>query len=115
VLPGGAPQSAAIAAIHAGTQIDGDMARIRSAVRGDLLRISVAGRLTTADMGRLEHACSPALIRRPANLELDLRGVTYVDATAIALIRRIAERGAHLLGVPRVLEDAVSENSDRHA
>ena len=61
------------------------------------MHVSIAGRLTTADMGRLEHACSPALTRHPANLELDLRRVTYADATAIAVIRRIVQRGARII------------------
>jgi len=91
------------------------MARIRSGARGGLLRVNVAGRLTTADMGRFEHACSPALTRRPANLEIDLRRVTYADATAVAVIRRMTERGAQLIDIPRILEDAVGGNSEHPA
>jgi hypothetical protein len=73
------------------------MARIRSGYRGNLMRVSIAGRLTMADMGRLEHACAPALTRQPANLEIDLRRVTFADDTARAVIHRFAQRGAQLI------------------
>jgi hypothetical protein len=73
------------------------MARLRIAERNGVLRVIVSGRLTTGDMSRLERACSPALISQPPNLELDLHAVTYVDATAEAIVGRIAERGARVL------------------
>jgi ABC-type transporter Mla MlaB component len=72
------------------------MAQIRSARRGDMLRVTVSGRLSTRDMGRLEHACAPALTSRLARLELDLRRVTHADATATAVLERISERGARI-------------------
>jgi hypothetical protein len=49
-------------------------------------------------MGRLEHACAPALVSHPPNLELDLRRVTNADATAGAVIERISQRGARITG-----------------
>src|SRR5688572_27693747 len=70
------------------------MARIRSTRKPQVLRVTVTGRLTRADMGRLERACSPALVSNPPNLELDLGCVTFVDATARAVIDRIERRGA---------------------
>lgn len=73
------------------------MARLRAAQRKGVLRVTVSGRLTGADMRRLERACGPALISEPPNLELDLQAVTYVDATAHAIISRIASRGARVL------------------
>jgi hypothetical protein len=48
-------------------------------------------------MRRLERACAPALVSQPPNLEIDLHAVTYVDATAQAIVGRIAERGARVL------------------
>jgi anti-anti-sigma regulatory factor len=72
------------------------MARIRSALHGEVLRVKVSGRLRITDMGRLEHACAPALISHAANLELDLRRVTYIDATATAVLERISQRGARI-------------------
>jgi hypothetical protein len=47
-------------------------------------------------MGRLEHACAPALTSHPANLELDLRRVTHIDGTATAVLERICQRGVHV-------------------
>ena len=73
------------------------MAQIRSARRGDALRVSVSGRLSIGDMRRLEHACAPALTSHEANLELDLRRVTQLDATATAILERISQRGARVV------------------
>ncbi len=72
------------------------MARIRSARHGDLLRVKISGRLSIGDIGRLEHACAPALTSHEANLELDLRRVTDIDATATAVLERISQRGARV-------------------
>jgi anti-anti-sigma regulatory factor len=72
------------------------MARIKSADRGELTRVTIAGRLTGRDMGRLEHACSRALASHPIHLELDLRQVTYLDSTAQAVLRQLAHRGARI-------------------
>ena len=72
------------------------MARIRSAQQGDLLRVTISGRLSTDDMGRLEHACAPALTSVQPNLELDLRGVTHADATAAAVLERMGRRGIRI-------------------
>ena len=64
---------------------------------GDTTRVIVSGRLTAADMGRLEHACAPGLLASPSPLHLDLRAVTSADATAAAVLRRIAGRGARVV------------------
>ena len=85
-----APPGAVIALLRA-------MARLRAAQRNGVLRVRVSGRLTRADMRRLEWACAPALVSQPPNLELDLQAVTYVDATAHAIVSRIAARGARVL------------------
>lgn len=61
---------------------------------GAVTRVLVSGRLSAADMGRLEHACAPALTTESAALELDLRGMTDADRTARALIERMVHRGA---------------------
>jgi anti-anti-sigma regulatory factor len=72
------------------------MARIRTAHRADCTVVTVTGRLTAIDMGRLEHACSPALITPAVHLEIDLRGVTHTDPTAAAVLQRMTKRGAVL-------------------
>lgn len=77
------------------------MARIRSTQSGDCRVVTVAGRLTAYDMGRLEHACSPALITAAPQLEIDLRRVTFTDPTAAAVLQKMRARGAILTtGVP---------------
>jgi hypothetical protein len=72
------------------------MARIRSARHGDVLQVTVSGRLSVGDMGRLEHACASALTSQAADLDLDLRRVTHIDASASALLERISQRGARI-------------------
>ena len=72
------------------------MARISSTQQGGQTLVRVRGRLTASDMGRLERACSPALVSAAARLSIDLRAVTGTDATAIALLERLASRGAVL-------------------
>jgi hypothetical protein len=83
------------------------MARIRTSGTADALRVRVAGRLTMEDMGRLEHACAPALVRHPLQLELDLRAVTSLDATARAVIGCFTARGATVVAQTPVPSTAV--------
>jgi hypothetical protein len=70
------------------------VARIRTTRRAECTVVIVTGRLTAADMGRLEHACSPALTSRALRLEIDLRRVTDSDDTATAVVQRMVDRGA---------------------
>ena len=72
------------------------MARIRMLRSRAPHVVVVTGRLTAADMGRLEQACAPALVTDPLWLEIDLRGVTHTDSTALAVIQRLVARGAVL-------------------
>jgi hypothetical protein len=72
------------------------MARIRAGRHGDMLRVTISGRLSLDDMGRLEHACAPALTSDQPNLELDLRRVTHTDATAAAVLDRLGRRGVRV-------------------
>jgi hypothetical protein len=88
------------------------MARIRTVHRGPETCIVFTGRLTAADMGRLEHACGPALTREPLRLQLDLRRVTTIDRTAAAMIDRLKLRGATAFGAPQAADaDARDERS----
>jgi hypothetical protein len=59
--------------------------------------VIVVGALAAADMGRLEHACAPALLQEPLPLEIDIRRVTRMDGTAAAVLDRLARRGARIL------------------
>jgi hypothetical protein len=70
------------------------MARMKISRSGGTTRIRIAGRLTAADMGRLERACAAALIVQPLRLNVDLERVTEMDATAAAVLARLNARGA---------------------
>jgi anti-anti-sigma regulatory factor len=72
------------------------MGRIRTTRKHGCILVTVEGRLSAADMGRLEHACSQELTSRAPHLEIDLTRVTSFDETAVAVLGRIAERGAVL-------------------
>jgi ABC-type transporter Mla MlaB component len=70
------------------------MARITINRTTDNTRIRIAGRLTAADMRRLEHACAAALVVHPLRLRIDVASVTEVDATAAAVLAQLSARGA---------------------
>jgi hypothetical protein len=72
------------------------MARIRTRLHGERTHLTITGVLTAADMRRLEHACGAALTRYPPALDIDLRRVTAVDATASAVLHRLGHRGARI-------------------
>jgi hypothetical protein len=72
------------------------MAKIRTSILPGGVRVKVTGRLTAADIGRLEHACAPALITEALALDLDLRGVTESDRIAELVVNRMATRGARI-------------------
>jgi ribosomal protein S3 len=61
-------------------------------------RVRVTGRLTASDMGRLEHACADALLSRALRLQIDVSRVTETDQTAAAILQRLANRGALIIG-----------------
>ena len=70
------------------------MARIRTTRQAFRTKVSLQGRLTAADMRRLEHACASALVMQPLRLGIDVRQVTEIDATAAAFLARLKARGA---------------------
>jgi hypothetical protein len=72
------------------------MARIRAFRRGDSTAVVVTGRLSAGDIGRLEHACAPALTTRAPRLEIDLSEVTQIDATAANHVARMGELGVRV-------------------
>jgi len=57
----------------------------------------VSGKLTSLDMGRLEHVCAGALTSADPKLDIHLGAVTYADATARAILERLAARGVRLM------------------
>jgi hypothetical protein len=72
------------------------MARIRSSRRGAVTCVTVTGKLAASDMGRLEHACAPALTDPTAALNIDIRGVTALDGTATLVLGHLVIRGARI-------------------
>jgi anti-anti-sigma regulatory factor len=76
------------------------MARISVRRSAERTCITISGRLTAADMGRLEHACGAALTRQTMPLDIDVSRVTAMDVTAAAILRRLAERGARIDSPP---------------
>jgi hypothetical protein len=76
------------------------MARISVRRSTERTYITISGRLTAADMGRLEHACGAALTCETMALDIDLSRVTAIDVTAAAVLRRFTERGARIGSPP---------------
>lgn len=72
------------------------MARIIAKRLRDGYRVRIAGRLSAADLRRLERACGPALERHHVSLAINVSAVTAVDAAADAFLARLVERGARL-------------------
>ena len=73
------------------------VARIQRVSHSHSTRVRVTGSVSAADMGRLEHACAPALVTHEMNLEIDLRGATSIDRSAAAILASMASRGARIL------------------
>jgi hypothetical protein len=87
------------------------MAHIATSRVGDLTQVTVTGSLSAEDTGLLEHACAPALVEHPSPLEIDVRGVTYADRIAAALLSRMRERGARIIGIEGVAVSGESRAS----
>jgi hypothetical protein len=82
------------------------VARIRSTGGSGSLRVTVSGKLTSLDMRRLEHACSVALTAADPKLDIHLGAVTYIDATAGAILRCLESRGVRLLDSRQLIPPA---------
>ena len=74
------------------------MATISVVRTGGLYRLTLEGRLTARDLGRLERACGEALEQRPAPLELDVERVLSIDDAARSYLERLCARGALIQG-----------------
>jgi hypothetical protein len=72
------------------------MARITINRAANNTRIRIAGRLTAADMRRLENACAAALVVHPLRLRIDVGNVTEIDVTAAAVLDKLSARGADI-------------------
>ena len=70
------------------------VARIRRIRNPRVVELHVAGRLTAADLGRLERACAAGLTDAPARVALDVQDVTSIDRAAEIFLARLRDRGA---------------------
>ena len=75
--------------------------------------MTISGRLTTADIGRLEHACSTALTSQNPNLDIHLGQVNEVDTLAAMFLQRLAARGARIISPPVVVNAPGDETGRR--
>lgn len=48
--------------------------------------ISIQGRITVSNSGDMRTALASALFTKPANLSVDLSGVSYIDSSGIATL-----------------------------
>lgn len=74
------------------------MATISVARAGDRYRVTIIGALHAKDLRRLERACRAALQHEHVPIELNVKRVTAIDASARLYIRCLCARGASLLG-----------------
>lgn len=63
----------------------------------DLTILKVEGRLASTDAALLAEIAAKFLAAGP--ISIDMSGVTYIDRTGAAIIRRLEEFGAELIGV----------------
>jgi hypothetical protein len=76
------------------------VASLRTSRVGDRLNVTISGRLTSADIGRLEHACSTALTSPVAKLDIHLEPDAEMDALAARFLQHLMARGARILSSP---------------
>jgi anti-sigma B factor antagonist len=67
---------------------------IDSDVQADTARMTVAGELDIATVGQLEAEISAVLARGVRELVLDLRGLTFIDSSALRLFIVLNDRAA---------------------
>jgi len=76
------------------------MAKISVARTTSGYRVMLEGRLSAADLKRLERACRYALEHKFLPLELDIGKVTSIDDAARFYVERLRSRGAHIRNEP---------------
>jgi hypothetical protein len=76
------------------------MAKISVARTASGYRVMLEGRLSAADLKRLERACRYALEHKFLPLELDLAKVASIDDAAHFYVERLRSRGAHVQNEP---------------
>jgi hypothetical protein len=72
------------------------VATIHVRVRGGKRRVTIRGRLTAADLRRLERACGRALEHQDIPLEIRIRDLVTVDEASRLFLSHLLRRGAVL-------------------
>jgi hypothetical protein len=72
------------------------VASIRVRVRDGKRRVTISGRLSAADLRRLERACGSALEHEEIPLEIRIRDAVAVDDVSRLFLNRLLKRGAVL-------------------
>jgi anti-sigma B factor antagonist len=67
---------------------------VDSEVQADTARLTVAGELDIATVGQLEAEVEAVLARGVRELILDLRGLTFIDSSALRLFIVLKDRSA---------------------
>ncbi|MDC5696851.1 STAS domain-containing protein [Intrasporangium calvum] len=62
---------------------------------GRVRHVQVRGDIDLANVGEVRQAITSALADDPTRVILDLRGTTYLDSAAIAMLFRLAQRLGH--------------------
>ena len=74
------------------------MAKISVVTVGRNRHVTLEGRVTAADLGRLERACGSALEHKIPPLEVNVERVRSIDAAAQSYVDRLSTRGARIAG-----------------
>lgn len=64
--------------------------------QGDELVLEVGGELDLSSVGRLESVLSDALAERPESVVFQVRELTFMDSSGIALLAATAQRVPHV-------------------
>ena len=83
------------------------MAKISVVTVGRNRHVTLEGRVTAADLGRLERACGSALEHKIPPLEVNIERVRSIDAAAQSYVDRLSTRGARITGNIAVLSTDV--------
>ena len=76
--------------------------------RGNGLTLRLEGRLAAAWVDELARAVASAMTEN-AHVTLDLDGLSFVDASGVALIRDAVDRGARLTGGSQFIGTLIGE------
>ena len=82
----------------------------RADADGTTASLRVEGRLTHADLPRLQQTCAE-LLQGGARLHLELSGLQFADRDGVVTLRSLRSRGVALLGASGFVEALLSDPS----